>query len=197
MLRRFVRTIALIIALALLLFGFVSGVFPATPSEALAPPNDNIWLLCLAGAFPLLLIYAWLPASDRNGTQRATQDARFQHNVQQLGGFLLVGFVLISLHLLREQIVAASAIKSATVITGTGEVIQDPRKVPEQLRVRRGSIFAGDKVIAASDVISPSRFVHRVYPEPNLSYLAGYYNPTIYGSAGLEASFDAFLSGSE
>ncbi len=197
MLRSFVRTLALAIALILLLFGFVSGVFPAAPAEALTPPNDNIWLLCLAGAFPLLLIYVWLPGTDPNAPQRLTLDARFRHNVQQLGGFLLVGFVLISLHLLREQIVAASAIKSATVITETGAVIQDPRKVPEQLRVRRGSIFAGDKVIAASDVISPSRYVHRVYPEPNLSYLAGYYNPTIYGSAGLEASFDAYLSGSE
>src|SRR5688500_12462969 len=197
MLRNFIRTIALIIALALILFGFISGVFPAAPSEALAPPDDSIWLLCLAGAFPLLLVYAWLPGSDRNPTQRATQDARFQHNVQQLGGFLLAGFVLISLHLLLEQTVAASAINSATVIPEAGAVSQSPRNVPTPLRVCRGSIFAGDKIITASDVISPSRFVHRVYPEPNLSYLTGYYNPTIYGSAGLEASFDAFLSGSE
>ena len=34
-----------------------------------------------------------------------TPDERFRRNVQQLGGFLLVGFALLSLHLLREQIV--------------------------------------------------------------------------------------------
>ena len=50
---------------------------------------------------------------------------------------MLVGFALLSLHLLREQIVAQS-IKNADcshLIRAT--IMQDPRKVPEQLRVRR------------------------------------------------------------
>ncbi|HUP27872.1 MAG TPA: penicillin-binding transpeptidase domain-containing protein, partial [Chloroflexia bacterium] len=202
MLRTSIRTLALLLALGLLLYGFISGVVASAtgPADSLDPPNDNVWLLCLAAAFPLLLLYAWLPNLDPSAaTRRATVDARFRHNVEQLGGFLLVGFTLISLHLLREQIVAASSIKGATVQTSSGAIIQDPRKVPEQLQVRRGSILAGDRVVAASEVITPSRFVHRIYPEPNLSYLAGYYNPTIYGSAGLEGypSFDNYLSGSE
>jgi peptidoglycan glycosyltransferase len=93
--------------------------------------------------------------------------------------------------------VAASIIKGATVITESGEVVQDPRKIPEQLRIRRGAIYAGDRVIAASEVITPSTYAHRIYPEPNISYLAGYYNPTVYGTAGLEASFDNYLSGKQ
>ncbi len=193
-LRNFVRVLSLLVALGLLLYGIVSDAVPTAPTN---PPNDTRWLLSLAGAFPLLLIYTWLSVSGDPTRGRPTADIRFRHNVQQLGGFLLVGFALLSLHLLREQIVAAASIKSATVVTASGAVIQDPRKVPEQLRVRRGSILAGDKVVAASEVISPSRYVHRIYPEPDLSYLAGYYNPTIYGSAGLEASFDQYLSGSE
>ena len=60
-------------------------------------------------------------------------------------------------HLLREQIVAASVIKNATVVTESGNIIQDPRKVPEQLQIRRGAIYAGDKTVAASEVITPSR----------------------------------------
>src|SRR5204862_181679 len=91
----------------------------------------------------------------------------------------------------------ASSIKDATVVTASGDIIQDPRKVPEQLRVQRGAIIAGDKVIAASEVVTQARSVFRVYPEPNISYLAGYYNPTIYGSAGLESSFDDYLSGKQ
>lgn len=194
LIRNIVRSLALIGALALLTFGMLSGALTASPTD---PPNDNVWLVCIGLAFPLLLVYASLSVSGRPGIMQETQEARFRRNVQQVGGFLLVGFALLSLHLLREQIVAAGSIKGAVVVTASGDVIQDPRKVPEQLRVRRGNIYAGDTVIAASEVISPSRNVHRLYPEPNISYLAGYYNPTIYGSAGLEDSFDQYLSGKE
>jgi penicillin-binding protein A len=192
--RNLLRTVALVGAVAALLVGMISGAVTESPTQ---PPDDSRWLLALGVAFPLLLLYASLTVAGRPGTQLPTPDARFRRNVQQLGGFLLVGFALLSLHLLREQIVAASSIKNTSVVTNSGDFIQDPRKVPEQLRVRRGSIIAGDTVIAASEVISPAREVRRVYPEPNISYLAGYYNPTIYGSAGLEESFDQYLSGKE
>ncbi len=192
--RNVVRTLSLIAALGILLYGLVAG---AQPPKRYDPPSDATWLVCLALALPLLLIYASFTVSGDPQQPRPTPDARFRHNVQQLGGFLLVGFALLTLHLLREQIVVASSIKETTFQTDTGHIVQDPRKVPAQLRVRRGRIFAGDRVIASSEVITPSQFVHRIYPEPNMSYLAGYYNPTIYGSAGLEGSFDGYLSGSE
>ncbi len=192
--RNVIRTFALLGAIGLLAYGLVSGTIVASPTD---PPNDSVWLVCLGLAFPLLLIYAMLTVAGGPTVERPTPEARFRRNVQQLGGFLLVGFALLSLHLLREQIVAAASIKGATVTTTSGSIIQDPRKVPEQLRVQRGAIIAGDRVIAASEVISPSRLVHRVYPEPNISYLAGYYNPTIYGSVGLEDTFDRYLSGKE
>ena len=191
--RNFIRTISLVGALAILLFGLVAGSQPSTRFD---PPSDSTWLICLALALPLLLIYASLTVSGDPQRPRVTPDARFRHNVQQLGGFLLVGFALLSLHLLREQIVVASALKETNFQTESGHIVQDPRKVPEQLRVQRGRIFAGDRVIAASEVVTQSQFVHRLYPEPNISYLAGYYNPTIYNTAGLEASFDEYLSGS-
>ena len=192
--RNLVRSLSVIGAIVLLAYGLVSGTLPASPTD---PPNDRVWLVCLGLAFPLLMLYAMLTVAGRPGIEPPTPEARFRRNVQQLGGFLLVGFALLSLHLLREQIVAASSIKAATITTETGAIVQDPRKIPEQLRVRRGAIYAGDTVVAASEVISPSRLVHRLYPEPSISYLAGYYNPTIYGSAGLEASFDDYLSGKE
>src|SRR4051794_3196763 len=193
-LRNLLRTVSLLGAGLLLAYGMISGAVTASPTD---PPNDSVWLVCLGLAFPLLLIYTWLTVSGNPTVQVSTVDARFRRNVQQVGGFMLVGFALLSLHLLREQIVAAQSIKGAVVVTEAGAGIQDPPKVPEQLPVQRGPIYAGDTVIAASEVISPSRNAHRVYPEPNISYLAGYYNPTIYGSAGLEASFDQYLSGKE
>src|SRR5438045_2123939 len=133
--RNLVRGLALIGAIGLLAYGLVSGALPASPTD---PPNDRVWLVCLGLAFPLLLLYAMLTVAGRPGVERPSPEARFRRNVQQLGGFLLVGFALLSLHLLREQIVAASSIKGATITTSSASIVQDPRKVPEQLRVQRG-----------------------------------------------------------
>jgi penicillin-binding protein A len=193
-LRNTIRTLSLVLAIGLLAYGIVTDTLPRPPGNT-SPPDESRWLLSLGGAFILLMIFTMLTISAGSAKPNLTPDERFRRNVQQLGGFLLVGFALLSLHLLREQIVSADVIKNATVVTDTGNVIQDPRKVPEQLQIRRGAIYAGNKVVASSEVITPSRYVHRLYPESDLSYLAGYYNPTVYGSAGLEASFDDYLSG--
>jgi peptidoglycan glycosyltransferase len=194
--RNLVRFLALALALGLLAVGLVSDTLPRQQGDT-SPPDDSRWLVSLGLAFILLMIFAILTVSGDPSKRGITQEERFRANVRQLGGFLLVGFALLSLHLLREQIVAASVIKGATVITNSGDIVQDPRKVPEQLRIRRGTIYAGDRPIAASEVITPSRYVRRIYPEPNISYLAGYYNPTVYGAAGLESSFDSYLSGKQ
>jgi peptidoglycan glycosyltransferase len=190
------RTLSLILAVALLAVGIVTDALPRPPGDT-SPPDDSRWLISMGVAFVLLMIFAMLTVSPEPAKPNLTPDGRFRRNVQQLGGFLLVGFALLSVHLLREQIVAASVIKNATVVTESGNVIQDPRKVPEQLQIRRGAIYAGDKTVAVSEVITPSRYTHRIYPEPDLSYLAGYFNPTVYGAAGLEASFDDYLSGNK
>jgi len=195
-LRNSLRTVSLVLAIGLLAFGILSDSLPRQPGDT-SPPDESRWLISLGGAFFLLMIFTMLTVAGSSPSTNPTPDERFRRSVQQLGGFLLVGFTLLSLHLLREQIVAAAVTKNATVVTDTGNVIQDPRKVPDQLQIRRGNIYAGDKVVAASEVITPSRYVHRLYPEPDLSYLAGYYNPTVYGSAGLEASFDDYLAGNK
>jgi peptidoglycan glycosyltransferase len=193
-LRNAIRMISLGLAVGLLTLGIVTDALPRSPGDT-TPPDDSRWLASLGGAFVLIMVYTVLTVAGDPTRTAPTPDERFRRNVQQLGGFLLVGFALLSVHMLREQIVAASVIKGSTVITESGAIVQDPRKVPEQLSVRRGAIYASDRVVAASEVITPSRYAHRVYPEPNLSYLAGYYNPTVYGSAGLEAAFDSYLSG--
>ncbi len=192
--RTAVRFLALVLAVAVLAFGIVSDALPKEQTDT-SPPDDSRWLVSLGIAFLLLMVFSILTVSGDPLRRGNTPEERFRANVRQLGGFLLVGFLLLSLHLLREQIVAAASIRQATVVTASGSVIQDPRKIPDELQIRRGAIYAGDRVVAASEVITPSRYVHRMYPEPNLSYLAGYYNPTVYGTAGLEASFDDYLAG--
>src|SRR5215207_7339116 len=130
--RNLVRFLALALALGFLAFGLVSDTLPRQQGDT-SPPDDSRWLVSLGLAFILLMIFAILTVSGDPSKRGTTQEERFRANVRQLGGFLLVGFALLSLHLLREQIVAASVIKGATVITTSGAVVQDPRKVPEQL----------------------------------------------------------------
>jgi len=81
------------------------------------------------------------------------------------------------------------------VQTGT-DSLQNPRLLSRGLRVQRGRIRdASGRVIAGRQVYSGTDYVQRTYPVANMSYLLGYYNPTIYGLAGLENAYDSYLSG--
>lgn len=74
--------------------------------------------------------------------------------------------------------------------------LQNPRLLAREQQIQRGRIFdATGRAIADRVVYSDTGYVQRVYPVPNMSYLAGFYNPTIYGLAGMERYFDTFLSG--
>src|SRR5436853_4243747 len=93
--RNLIRAVALLGAVGLLAYGLVSGAVIASPTE---PPNDRVWLLTLAGAFPLLLIYTMLTVAGRPGVERPTPEERFRRNVQQLGGSsLITNFVIVGL----------------------------------------------------------------------------------------------------
>ena len=59
-LRNLVRIVSLLVALGLLAFGILNGAVTNSPTD---PPNDSVWLICLAVAFPLLTIYAVLTVS--------------------------------------------------------------------------------------------------------------------------------------
>ncbi|HKP52042.1 MAG TPA: penicillin-binding protein 2 [Chloroflexia bacterium] len=106
----------------------------------------------------------------------------------QVGGFFAVAIAILGIHLLREQVLVSSSV-------GKLEAVQDPRKMSMLFQIRRGSIYAHGRVVATNQASPNSRYVRRIYPEPNLSYLAGYYSPRTYGLAGLEASLDSYLSG--
>ena len=77
----------------------------------------------------------------------------------------------------------------------SSESLQNPRLLSRDLRVQRGRILdATGGEIAGRTVYSDS-YTQRTYPNPDTGYLAGYYNPTIYGLSGLEARYDSYLSG--
>src|SRR5262245_45769011 len=89
--RHFVRVLALISAVALIGYGMLQPV-----------EQDGRWLLALWVSAPLLLIAARLSMpSQPRGTSRS---------VQNLGLLVALGFVLLSLQLLRQQFVRADDI---------------------------------------------------------------------------------------
>ena len=132
-----------------------------------SPPDDSRWLISLGIGVYLLMVFSILTVSGDPSGAQPTPEERFRANVQPAWGFPAGGVRA------AQPAPFARADRGSGLLSRTrrwsrpqASVIQDPRKVPEQLQIRRGAIYAGDRVVAASEVITPSRYVHRIYPEP-------------------------------
>lgn len=206
--------------------------------------SDQLWLAALGIIFLCLLYLIWsavpraavrprtaLGGPGNPDDPEAARQAALARSVQLLAGFLLAGFLTLSVHLFRQQVTHASAI-AHTVVTNTTEKVGDnlyvrhtdllqpgsetiftttiqssddltgsdtrrnPRQGQRERRVQRGRIFdAAGGEIAGRVVYSDTGYTRRTYPSPTESYLAGFYNPSIYGNSGLEASYDTYLGG--
>ncbi len=176
MLKTLLKSLSLIAIAALLLFGSSGN-------------DDGRWLACLFGAAPFILYLAWEavpPAA-----------ARENRAVQRLGGVLLTFFILISLQLLREQVLTAGATRDRRQVIDAdkGIVISDPRRADAELRTQRGRIYDAAGQPVADRVVLPNGYVQRTYPNPDTAYLAGYYSPLRFGNFGLEDMYDDWMSG--
>lgn len=151
--------------------------------------DDQRWLACLYGAAPFILYLTWMLAP-----LPATQDNR---TVQRLAGVLLTFFILISLQLLREQVLTAEATKNhvAVIDANNGVVISDPRRADAELRLQRGRIYDASGQPVADRVVLADGYVKRSYPNPDTAYLAGYYSPLRFGNFGLEDQYNDWLTG--
>ena len=121
--RQLVRVLALVAAVALIIYGMLQSV-----------EQDARWLLALWLSAPLLLVAARisLPGQPR-GTSRS---------LQNLGLVIALGFVLLSLQLLRQQFVRAADIYDTVhVDEQTGQTTSNVRQVIESQRVRRGKML--------------------------------------------------------
>jgi len=152
--------------------------------------SDARWLALLGAAGVLLLVAVW-PALPRRGLGPPAA------TTVRLGVLLAVGFVLLSVQLLRIQVVQSGAISSRIGEDPvSGEVIANPRLQVTDLEAKRGRVFDRAGAVLA-DTLFEGDTVRRVYPEPASAYVVGYFSPLLYGKAGLEASFDAELAGSD
>ncbi|HEX5691246.1 MAG TPA: penicillin-binding protein 2, partial [Roseiflexaceae bacterium] len=155
--------------------------------------QDGRWISALWLASPLMLVAAWLalPARPR-GVARS---------VQNLGLAMALGFTLLSLQLLRQQFVRADAIYSNVhVDEQTGQTTSNVRPVLRSLRIQRGKIIDRTGLPLVDTQVVQGGFAVRSYPLADqfdpaaFSNLVGFFSSR-FGPAGLEATYDDYLSG--
>lgn len=176
------------IALGLSLLGFLGiALFPWTVGEGLRELLGSV--APATGAVLLLTLFALLwpgPAEP--------EETALGANVRRLGTLLLVAFFLIGAQLLHLQVVAAEAVRTRVAHLSSGEVVADPRPVLEERRVQRGRMFDRNGTLLATTEVTPGGWARRRYLRADLGHIVGFYNP-LYGSAGLEATYDDVLAG--
>jgi peptidoglycan glycosyltransferase len=180
--RHFVRVFCLVAALGLLGYGMLQPV-----------KEDTRWLLALWLAAPLLLVAARLslPAPPRG----------FSRSIQNLGLVIGLGFVLLSLQLLRQQFVSADTIVGTVhVDEQTGQTTSNVRRVIQSMRVQRGKILDRNDAVLVNTQVVADGFAVRIYPLADqinpaaYGNIVGFYSHR-YGESGLESTYGDYLSG--
>ncbi len=163
--RGFLRLFAFLSAIALLVYGLLTG-------------SDNIWMLTLyAAMLPIgYILFSMVPR----------RTVGWRRNTWKISAVLVVGFIALSLQLLRQQFIVANEVAAHP---------RNGRNLTTELRTQRGRIFARDGTEIAGRVISPNGRVRRTYPEASTGFLVGYYNPDRFGRSGLEEAYNEYLTG--
>ncbi len=156
-------------------------VYGALITEDRADPR---WLGMLVVVGGLWIIALW-PTRGYEAIRRARP-------LVHLAVVLAVGFGLVTIQVLRAQLLDRDRILAKASDPTTSVV--DLRRYLAERRVERGRILLTDGTVIARDQTDSQGTRYRVYEGPS-SYLAGYYSPGLYGSAGLERAFDRELSG--
>jgi peptidoglycan glycosyltransferase len=183
--RQFINRFAGLIGLVVLLGG-------------LLVPDSGLWRL-------MLLLGLWLLSLLLRST-----DAHASPTKRGLSGLLLVfglGFAAVGLQLAREQIGQASTIRSRMAALQQPSARRESSGAPK-IRPADRTELGSDRTwpIATTAVtrgmildrngqpLAVTQNGRRVYPNPNLGQIVGF-DSRLYGTTGVEASFDGFLSG--
>lgn len=173
----FIRLSAFFGAILILTYGF-SG----TEGQA-----DRVWLMLLLAAGVLLAV-SWWP----RGTRTLPV---FNRTLLRWSAIILVCFTLVSVQLVRVQIVESSRITSRIAEAPNGEVASNPRERLRGLEMQRGRIYDSEGRVLADTVKLDDGTYKRTWPELSTAPLIGYYSPEIYGLTNIEAGYDEYLSG--
>lgn len=151
--------------------------------------SDLAWLGLIA-ITAMLLLYALVPRVPAGIPQ-------VNRTVIVCGAVFVVGFLVLTVQLVRIQIVESAEISDRVGIVDDGSVVLDPRRRVQSANISRGQIITTDgEIVATTSTRDDGSFV-RTYPNDHLSFLAGYHSPLLFGSTQLEAEYDQELMGQE
>ncbi|MDI3341054.1 MAG: penicillin-binding protein 2 [Sphaerobacter sp.] len=176
--RLFVRAAAFVAAVLVVGYGML----------ALGQEDQRAWLVVVAAAFVLLIVALWPTFPAGGGV--------FERSLTRTAVVLFVVFILISVQLLRIQVVQSEAISSRQAATERGTMM-DPREMIRATQVARGRILAAGGEPIADTVVEADGTWRREYADPAAAYVAGYFSPLAYGMSGLEQTYNAYLRGEE
>jgi penicillin-binding protein A len=151
--------------------------------------SDQMWLIMLAISAALML-YALVPRM-QDGVPHVNS------TIVTIGAVFIVGFLLMTVQLVRIQIVESAEISDRTATVADGSVVLDPRKRTRDADIARGSILTRDGSIVAGTELRDGGYHARTYPNQHLGFVAGYHSPAIFGNTQLESEFDEVLMGRE
>ncbi|NJN66187.1 MAG: penicillin-binding protein 2 [Chloroflexaceae bacterium] len=183
-----VRVVAGVGALALIAFGLFHP-FGLVQEEY----REVVWLASLWGGTGLFGVVVWL--------SQPPMPRGFHRSVFHVGLVVALGFGMLSLQLLRQQIVQADEIYSRVVVDpSSGHISSNVRPVLRSQRILRGNIVDRNGVLLVSSEVVQDGFARRIYP------IAGSFDPTAFGNvvgflsrrfgqSGLELTYSAYLSG--
>ncbi len=180
--RRFLAIPLLAVVLGLLGYGILLPV-----------EQELLWLLLLWIGGPLagVVLLSWLDTS--------TPTSDLARTVSRVGTVIMIGFLMLSLQLLRQQFVQASAISNHVVVSVDGSTTSNVRPVLATQRVLRGTILDRRGRILTESVLI-NGIARRVYPLADqydmtaFGHILGFFSPR-YGQSGLEAVYNEYLSG--
>ena len=148
--------------------------------------SDRQWLGVLGVAWLLLLAASRIRLPPRVPV--------FNRSLIRTTLTIFTVFVIISAQLVRVQVVDGDDTVNRSAIAPDGETIGNPRLANSQLSVQRGEMYDRNGELIAGTEQDGDLYL-RHYPDPATAYVAGYYSPLLYGSSGLESSWDDELSG--
>jgi penicillin-binding protein A len=169
-----------------------SVIVPLIFGMTRSPEEEWVWLLCLwVSVVPAtILAFQQIPMYIKiDATKRS---------LQSLTIVLIIGFGMLSLQLLRQQVVWSQYLSDKVVILpSTGEAYSNIRHIMADARVNRGKFTDRTGLILADTVVAEDGRTARRYPLKNPTAfvsLLGVVSPR-YGVSGLEASYEEYLTG--